>query len=195
MFWHDDDLWAQEQKLTISDPVLQLGGEGFGRAVALDGDTLLVGARREDSVDDGSGSVYLFRRQSSEWKLVARIVASDGGFDDAFGTSVALDGGRGVVGAESDVLEPGPGVGSAYYYEGLAATPPWSGLGSPLAGTTCFPCLTGGGTLVGGTPVTLALDNVLPSVPTALVVGLSLLSVPSRGARSFPRPICSCPAW
>jgi len=178
--------WELEAKLTIQDPVPNLGGEVFGTTVAISGDTILVGARLEDSLADGSGSAYLFRRNGTTWDPGTRLVASDGGFSDLFGESVAIEAGRGVICASQK--DQRIGIGSAYYYEGLAAMPPWTGLGSPLAGTTCFPCLTGEGPLINGTRVTLMLDNVLPSMPTVLVTGLSMLSVPFKGGTLVPAP-------
>lgn len=83
----------------------------FGFSVSLSGDTLVVGAIREDSVATGvdgdqgddtaadSGAVYVFRRTGSTWRQEAYLKASNTGSDDYFGVSVSLDGDMLAVGA------------------------------------------------------------------------------------------------
>ncbi len=87
-------------------------GDAFGMSIALDGDTLAVGAPYEDSgktgvgavgADDGAmdaGAVYLFARDSGgNWAPGAYLKPSNTGPGDSFGASVALDGDTLVVGA------------------------------------------------------------------------------------------------
>lgn len=83
----------------------------FGHALALDGDTLAVGAEREGSSATGingdqsnnaaplSGAVYIFTRSGREWTQQAYIKASNAESGDRFGAAVALDGDTLVVGA------------------------------------------------------------------------------------------------
>ncbi len=83
----------------------------FGAAVAIDGDTLVVGAPGEDSSavgvggaaqDDGangSGAAYVFVRSAGTWSLQAYLKASNTQSGDAFGASVAISGDTIVVGA------------------------------------------------------------------------------------------------
>ncbi|HMS82321.1 MAG TPA: cadherin-like beta sandwich domain-containing protein [Nitrospira sp.] len=84
----------------------------FGYSVAVDGDTLAVGANREDSNGTGvngvgeandsatdAGAVYVFRRSGSTWAQEAYVKASNAGSDDLFGYSVALSGDTLAVGA------------------------------------------------------------------------------------------------
>jgi hypothetical protein len=67
-------------------------GEGFGTSVALDGDTLAVGA-------PNSEAVYVFTRTGGDWSQQAYVKASNTGTSDEFGTSVALAGDTLAVGA------------------------------------------------------------------------------------------------
>ena len=97
-------LQAQVAKLTASDGS---AGEGFGVAVAVDGDIAVVGA--DDN--DGKGAVYVLSKQSGAWSEVGKLTASDGVSGDDFGVSVALDGDTVVVGASGD-----DGEGSAYVF-------------------------------------------------------------------------------
>ncbi len=50
-------VWSQQLKLLQSDGG---GNDNFGAAVALDAETILVGARADDDYGNASGSAYLF---------------------------------------------------------------------------------------------------------------------------------------
>ncbi len=79
-------------------------GDALGYSVALsaDGSTLAVGAPLEDSNATGvngagtdnsspdSGAVYVYTRSGSSWSQQAYVKASNTGFDDGLGSSVAL---------------------------------------------------------------------------------------------------------
>lgn len=75
-------------------------GDRFGTSIALDGDTLVVGAPGQASA---RGAAYVFTRSAGEtWSPSAKLTASSGASGDGFGTSVALDGATIVVGAPGD---------------------------------------------------------------------------------------------
>ena len=89
--------------------------DNFGRRVALDGNTLIIGAADEDSAgisvnsglesnnaESGSGAVYVFVRNNGTWSLQAYIKASNTESGDAFGSSVAINGDTLVVGAPNE---------------------------------------------------------------------------------------------
>jgi trimeric autotransporter adhesin len=100
--------WQQEAYVKASSSG---AGDQFGYSVALDGDTLAVGARLEASAATGvngnqadnsipdSGAVYVFRRGETQWQQEAYVKASNTGAGDQFGYSVALDGDTLAVGA------------------------------------------------------------------------------------------------
>ncbi len=83
----------------------------FGRSVAISGETVVVGAPDEDSSATGvngdqsnngtnySGAAYVFVRNGGEWSQEAYLKASNTGFADHFGNSVAISGDTIVVGA------------------------------------------------------------------------------------------------
>ncbi|MEM1055946.1 MAG: T9SS type A sorting domain-containing protein [Bacteroidota bacterium] len=104
------DTFAFEQKLNVSDIE---SGDRLGSAVALDGDRALVAAILEDNA---TGAVYLFERVRGVWTLVTRLVASDRVQGDQFGSSVALDGNRALIGARRNA-ERGNNAGAAYIFE------------------------------------------------------------------------------
>lgn len=101
--------WTQQACLNASNPGQR---DYFGKSLALDGDTLAVGAEEEDSNGTGvnsatqtdntaieSGAVYVFTRAGSAWSQQAYVKAGNTGAGDLFGTSVALSGDSLLVGA------------------------------------------------------------------------------------------------
>jgi hypothetical protein len=105
-------VWTQQAKLTAGDAA---EGDRFGRSVALDRDTALVGARADDDGGDDSGSVYVFVRSKEIWTQQAKLTAGDAAEGDLFGHSVALDRDTALVGANRDDGE-GTDSGSAYIF-------------------------------------------------------------------------------
>ncbi|HOO17674.1 MAG TPA: hypothetical protein PLU99_11265, partial [Phycisphaerae bacterium] len=89
VFDFDGANWTEQGRLTASDG---LTGDHFGMALALEGDTLVVGASGDDEVASASGSVYVFVRSGNEWVEQARLNAADPGLGDYFGLSVAISG-------------------------------------------------------------------------------------------------------
>src|SRR5690606_35869461 len=85
------------------------------RTLALNGDTLVIGATGEDSrameVDgdqtdnslNNAGATYVFvRNEEEEWSQQAYLKASNSGEGDQFGRSVAIDGDTLVVGVSGE---------------------------------------------------------------------------------------------
>jgi choice-of-anchor B domain-containing protein len=85
--------WAQTGAVTPRDGAV---GDGFGSALAADGDLLAVGA---PGVGDGRGAVYLFQRAGKRWVERARLTATDATPDDGMGTRVVLKGGTLIASA------------------------------------------------------------------------------------------------
>lgn len=74
-------------------------GDAFGRAVALEGETLVVGAPHAPSASGPPGEVWWFRREAGGFVLGGAIVPAAGDPGAMFGAALDLDGGRLVVGA------------------------------------------------------------------------------------------------
>jgi uncharacterized protein (DUF2141 family) len=107
--------YALEQKLVIPDGT---NGDIFGCSVALDG-TTLVGGAREDSPTIGKpafGAAYVFEFAGGKWTQQAKLTASDGATVDRFGWSVAVSEDVIAVGAREDDTSVGPDAGSAYVF-------------------------------------------------------------------------------
>jgi hypothetical protein len=114
IFSRSGTAWSEQQKLTASDGAM---GDQFGFSVALDGDTMLVGAAGDGiGANIYQGSAYVFTRRGTAWSQQQKLTASDGAAWDNFGNSVALNGDTALVGAVCDDV----GVtdqGSAYFYK------------------------------------------------------------------------------
>jgi len=97
-------------RLTASD-----GGTDdlFGHAVAIDGDTALVGAPWDSDDAALAGAVYAFQRTDSGWVQQAKLTPSDGAANQGFGRPVAIDGDYAIVGALGDD-DNGSSAGAAY---------------------------------------------------------------------------------
>ena len=103
--------WTQQAYLKASntDP-----GDAFGQAVAISGETLVVGAFREssnatgvngnerDNSASGSGAAYVFSRHGFDWQQQAYLKAPNPDVDDNFGKAVAIDGDGILVGAQGE---------------------------------------------------------------------------------------------
>jgi hypothetical protein len=111
VFTRSANTWRLQAYIKASNPD---AGDEFGFSVALNGETLAVGAIWEDGGTTGvngddtsnaignSGAVYVLVRNSNAWTQQAYIKASNTGVNDAFGFSVALDRDTLVVGAVNE---------------------------------------------------------------------------------------------
>jgi hypothetical protein len=105
-------VWSEQQL----DPNANVETEYFGRAIAVSGDTIAVGAYGDSQLDSFAGATYLFNRDSAGiWAMQQKITASDGADNDKFGFSLDLDGDNLVVGAYTDD-DNGTDAGSAYVF-------------------------------------------------------------------------------
>ncbi|WP_295442306.1 FG-GAP repeat protein [uncultured Thiodictyon sp.] len=108
VFVRSGTTWAQQAYLKASNTE---ANDTFGWAVAVSGDTVVVGAGRESSNATGvdgdqfnnsaaySGAAYVFVRSGTTWGQQAYLKASNTEWQDAFGESLAISGDTVVVGA------------------------------------------------------------------------------------------------
>ncbi len=112
----------------------------FGRAIALEGDLLVVGSRADDTggtsgVNSDRGAAFLFTGASSgfsDLSYVKKLTSGEGAGNmpvladgDHFGSALALDRGRLIVGADTDSTV-GDDQGAAYLFTGVGTN--FSGL-------------------------------------------------------------------
>lgn len=110
----NDGSFAEEAVLTSSTPV---NNGYFGGAVALDGNTALVGAYGEGTSSTGAAHVMVRDPNTGLWSEQAQLVPSDGDADDYFGFEVALDGDIAAVGAINYEVQSGTSnVGAVYVF-------------------------------------------------------------------------------
>ena len=97
----------------------------FGWSVAVDGDTLVVGATNGRIWDANynryfySGTAYVFERSASGWSTVhqvAKLYPEDYIYSESFGFSVAIDGNFIVVGAPDTHKPYSASPGAAYLF-------------------------------------------------------------------------------
>ena len=118
VFGRSDGAWAQQTRLTAADGV---EFHYFGRSVAVNGDTAIIGALGDSDNGSKSGAAYVFSRSGSTWVQQAKLTASDGAANDWFGVSVAVDGDTAVIGALYDD-DNGSDSGSAYVFSRSGGT-------------------------------------------------------------------------
>jgi len=135
VFVRTNGLWTQQAYLKPSNTS---PGDAFGESVAIDQDTIVIGAFKEDSSTTGvnsmpneealnAGAAYVFVRTNELWTQQAYFTASNTGADDMFGRSVALYATTLVVGAyledsntrgvNNPPNEAAPDAGAAYVFE------------------------------------------------------------------------------
>jgi hypothetical protein len=68
----------------------------FGRALAISGETVLIGANGKDNTD---GGVYVFTRSGINWAEQQELRGSDVSFQDLFGSAVAISGETAIISA------------------------------------------------------------------------------------------------
>ena len=118
VFDWDGVSWIAGQKLTSPDAP-GAGVYGFGTAVALDGDTILVGAQGDDVQGTNAGAAYLFQVDGSTWTLQRKITGPAPSAGTEFGVAVALQGNYAVFGANTQKwqLIPDRANGAAFVYQ------------------------------------------------------------------------------
>ena len=111
VFARSGTTWSQQAYLKASNAEEY---DFFGYAVAVAGDTVVVGAEGEGSSATGvngdqsnndalgAGAAYVFVRNGSAWSQQAYVKAANAGEGDAFGTAVAVSANTLVAGASGE---------------------------------------------------------------------------------------------
>jgi hypothetical protein len=110
VFTRSGGVWTQEARLQASNVAI---ASAFGANLALEGDTLAVGAGMEDgsftstvgspnALAQDAGAVYIFTRSGTNWTQQKYLKAFNAARGDSFGDAIALHNGTLVVGAASE---------------------------------------------------------------------------------------------
>ncbi len=106
--------WVQQAKLVAADGATR---SYFGRAVAIEDDTIVVGSPwREVGGDAAAGAAYVFTRSGDVWSQQARLVAADGAVEDCLGDAVAVSGDLALLGAPNRDNGARVDAGAAYSF-------------------------------------------------------------------------------
>ncbi len=103
-------------------------GDGFGGALAVAGEWLVVGA---PGSDEGRGAAFVFQRNATGWTERARLSVSSAGAGAGVGTSVAVTGDVILLGAPNDA----GGTGRVFAFR-RAADGSWAAAGTISAEVT-----------------------------------------------------------
>lgn len=107
------DNWDQTAKLLAMDGKAL---DRFGRVIAIDGDTVVVGAPADGT---GEGWAYVYERDAGgadAWQQTAKLVGPDSAFDDWFAGAIDISGDVIVSGADDhDFLGMDSGAGYVYH--------------------------------------------------------------------------------
>ena len=93
--------WSQRQKITSTPRGV---GAQFGNAVAINGGTMVVGARFDSTTASQAGAAYVYVLNGGTWTQQGILLANDGAVADKFGYSVAISENTIVVGAPPELL-------------------------------------------------------------------------------------------
>ncbi|MBK8988315.1 MAG: hypothetical protein IPM39_19980 [Chloroflexi bacterium] len=139
IFTRQGGQWRETAHLTASDGA---ANDNFGRAVAISGQTILVGASGHSAARWQAGAAYVFQFSNGRWQQTAKLLPGSAQ-DIRFGWSVALDGDTAVVGAPYRYQGEMLNVGSATIF--TRQGPAWqqqarltSGLSGGAVGSDLF---------------------------------------------------------
>jgi hypothetical protein len=105
---------AQLSRLTAPEGAVD---DRLGWSVAVSGETSVVGAYLDDVGANGDqGWAYVFVRSGGVWSFQQKLTANDGGANDRFGSSVAINSETIVVGSPRDDTGQNLDQGAAYVF-------------------------------------------------------------------------------
>jgi uncharacterized protein (DUF2345 family) len=109
----NDSGWEQTAKLVADD-----GGlfENFGASIALDGDTVVIGANGAFVEGVPQGAAYVFTGSGANWTQQQKLIADDGTDYDNFGMTVGVKDGTAFVGSPIAPVDGNNGAGAVYVY-------------------------------------------------------------------------------
>ncbi len=113
IFVRSGTTWTQQQKIFTTEA----NTNRFGDSVAISGETVAIGESGDFNPQLGVlGAAYIFVRSGTTWIQQQKLFASDGQGGDYFGSSIAIEGDKVVVGSQSNTSVPIEKKGAAYVF-------------------------------------------------------------------------------
>ncbi len=112
--------WMDGQAIS---PVEIVADEHFGRSVSTQAGIAAIGVPGKTIGSDqyGQGAVYIYEQTDQQWNFLQMFTAADGAAFDNFGTSLAMQGNRIVVGSPYHRVGSNDYQGAAYTFTSGAA--------------------------------------------------------------------------
>ncbi len=107
------DTWEKSAILTASDAEWD---QGFGAAVSISEDYVIIGAVEDNDKGQYAGAAYIFKKEGNTWIEQAKLTASDAEGLEHFGTALSISQGYAIVGAPKD-KHASFNSGSAYVFK------------------------------------------------------------------------------
>lgn len=112
VFERSGEAWQETDRLIAPDAGL---GDGFGSAVAVAGDTIVIGSDGDDCAAGADcGSAYVFQFNDGQWHFQFKVTASDPAPSNRFGRSVAIHDRQLIAGEPFGGTDSGTGVVSVF---------------------------------------------------------------------------------
>ena len=96
IFGSNGGVWTERAKLTAGDAA---AADEFGKAVAIDANRAIIGARLHDGRKPDSGAVYAFSRVAGAWVEQSKTIHKKDAEADEFGNAVAISEDFAIIGA------------------------------------------------------------------------------------------------
>ncbi|MCK5457149.1 MAG: FG-GAP repeat protein, partial [Melioribacteraceae bacterium] len=111
---NEDESWSEEGSIIETNEFV---GLDFGRRVSLYDNYLVVASAQDDEVGLRAGAAYVYRIiDATGWQFHKKLMPSDGGDNDAFGTSVEISEKYIAVGSYAHMIS-GINTGAVYIYD------------------------------------------------------------------------------
>jgi MYXO-CTERM domain-containing protein len=150
VFVWNGSAYVEQKKLFPTD---SKAGDHFGAAVAMDGETAIVGAPEADVFGADSGTAYIFFRGGTLWSQQKKLISPNGAAGDAFGWAVDIEADTAVVGSPlDDTADADAGAAYSFRRTGVAWNPSGNLVPQGLAADDRFGssvAMSGTSTLVG----------------------------------------------
>lgn len=89
--------WRETASLPSSET-----DDAFGGAIAVSGDTAVIGAWEDSATGARSGAAYVYTREGGTWSRTAKLTATEATAEARFGYAVAVSGDTIAIGAPAD---------------------------------------------------------------------------------------------